>query len=161
MPLPTSRNNREYDKFVDVAGETAVRVSVVGGGGGGGDVNLIQIAGNAVDAGTGNAGTGTQRVVLADDQPVINVNEGGNTTVLSGSVTLTAGPDPLVGVATAARGVVVQNDPTNSNTMQVGSASSQDVILFPGDSVALDIDDLNKVYVLGTATEVANFIGSV
>lgn len=41
-----------------------------GGGGGGGDVNLTGLNGIAPAVGTGNSSTGTQRVVLATDQPV-------------------------------------------------------------------------------------------
>jgi hypothetical protein len=44
MALPAALNDREQQKFIDVApGETAVRVAVISGGGGGsgGDVNII------------------------------------------------------------------------------------------------------------------------
>jgi hypothetical protein len=43
MALPAAINDREQQKFIDVApGETAVRVAVISGGGGGsGDVNII------------------------------------------------------------------------------------------------------------------------
>jgi hypothetical protein len=39
--------------------------------------NLAQVAGTATDVNTGNAGNGTQRVVLASDQPAIAVTVGG------------------------------------------------------------------------------------
>lgn len=38
------------------------------------DVNVKSMNGNTTDVGTGNAGTGTQRVVLATDQPTIPVS---------------------------------------------------------------------------------------
>lgn len=163
MPIPNSRNGREFDKFVDDgAGNPAVRVALTGGAGTT-DTNLTQIAGNAVDVGQGAAGTGTQRVTIATDD-VINVNEGGNTTILSGSQTVaTAGtPVQLIVASTAARGVVVQADPTNTGNILVGNVTSQDVVLFPGDSVSLDIDDLNKVYIDSTVNgEGASYLGSV
>ena len=45
-----------------------------GGGGGGGDVNLTGINGTAPATNTGNATSGTQRVVLASNQPAVPVS---------------------------------------------------------------------------------------
>lgn len=47
-----------------------------GGGGGGGNVNLTQVGGTNVTTGTGNATAGTQRVVLASDQPPLSNTDG-------------------------------------------------------------------------------------
>lgn len=53
----------------------AIKVTVVGSGGGtGADVNLIQVNGNNVAAGAGLVTAGTQRVVLASNQPTIPVD---------------------------------------------------------------------------------------
>jgi hypothetical protein len=53
----------------------AVKVTIVSGGTGvGADVNLTDIKGVDVDVNTGNATAGTQRVVLASDQPAIPVD---------------------------------------------------------------------------------------
>jgi hypothetical protein len=53
----------------------AVKVTIVSGGTGvGADVNLTDIKGVDVDVNTGNATAGTQRVVLASDQPTIPVD---------------------------------------------------------------------------------------
>lgn len=53
----------------------ALNVNIVGGGGGGGDVNLTEIDGNPISVDTGNSDIGTQRVVIADDQPPIQTLE--------------------------------------------------------------------------------------
>lgn len=53
----------------------AIKVTVVGSGGGTGtDVNLIQVNGTTVSTGAGLVTTGTQRVVLASNQPTIPVD---------------------------------------------------------------------------------------
>lgn len=55
----------------------AIKVTVVsggGGGGGGGDVNVAEINGTTVSTGAGVITTGTQRVVLASNQPTIPVD---------------------------------------------------------------------------------------
>jgi hypothetical protein len=53
----------------------SIKVSVVagGGGGGGGDVNLTAIEGVNVSVNTGNADAGTQRVVIATNQPSVAI----------------------------------------------------------------------------------------
>ena len=53
----------------------AIKVTVVGSGGGTGtDINLIEVNGTTVTTGTGLATAGTQRVVLASNQPTIPVD---------------------------------------------------------------------------------------
>lgn len=56
-----------------------LKVNVVGGGGGGGDVNLIEIGGTNTAVSSGNTNLGTQRVIIATDDPNlsnINTNSG-------------------------------------------------------------------------------------
>lgn len=57
---------------VNVSGDI---VNPGGGGGVGSDVNLNQIGGVSPSVGTGNANTGTLRVAVASDQPVIPTSE--------------------------------------------------------------------------------------
>jgi hypothetical protein len=56
------------------SGYTHLPASGGGGGGGGGDVNLTGINGTAPATNTGNATAGTQRVVLASNQPAVPVS---------------------------------------------------------------------------------------
>lgn len=51
--------------------------------------NLKRINGTTVDTNTGNASAGTQRVVLASNQPVIPVSDNGGSLTVDGSVTVT------------------------------------------------------------------------
>ena len=55
------------------------------------DVGVNSIGGTAVTTNTGNAGNGTQRVVLADDQPAVTVDGSGVTQPVSGTVTANLG----------------------------------------------------------------------
>jgi hypothetical protein len=84
------------------------------------------------------------------------------TTVLNGQVTLTGTParDPLVAVATVIKSVTVENPNTNA-VVYVGNATvivANGHRLQPAASVSMDIDDLNKVYVTGTAGQVVSWI---
>jgi len=126
------------------------------------NVNVNQWGGTGTTLGTKVAASSVP-VTLASDQPVINVNDGGNTTVLSGSKSVaTAGVAEALAASTAARAVIVQADTTNTGNVLVGNAGSQDVLLFPGDSISIDIDDLNKIYVDVTVNgESVNYFATV
>lgn len=60
--------------------------------------NLTQLAGNAINLGSGNAGTGTQRVIIATDQPALTTpmpvvsktSTTGGTSMVRGSIGATA-----------------------------------------------------------------------
>lgn len=52
-------------------------------------VNVSQVGGNAVTTGSGAAGTGTQRVILATDQPVIPISDNGGSITVDGTVAAT------------------------------------------------------------------------
>lgn len=49
-------------------------------------VNVSQVGGNAVNVGSGAAGTGTQRVILATDQSVVPINDNGGSLTVDGTV---------------------------------------------------------------------------
>ena len=84
------------------------------------------------------------------------------TAVLNGQVTLTGTParDPLAAVATPIKSVTIENPITNA-VVYVGNNAvvvTNGYRLQPGATVSLDIDDLNKVYVTGTAGNVVSYI---
>jgi len=83
-------------------------------------------------------------------------------TILNGQVTLTGTPtrDALVAVATPIKSVTVTN--LNSNAIAyIGNATvtiANGDFIAPGASKSLDIDDLNKVNVIGTAGNVLSYL---
>jgi hypothetical protein len=82
------------------------------------------------------------------------------TTVLSGQFTLVGAASPLVAVATPVKSVTIENVSTNA-VVWVGSAGVTPLTgygLRPGATVSMDIDDLNKVYVIGTVGQVVSYI---
>lgn len=68
---PTFTEGETAPLSIDLNG--GLRISGGGGGGGGGDTNVTEIGGTAVDTNTGAASGGTQRVVLATNQPAVPV----------------------------------------------------------------------------------------
>ena len=82
------------------------------------------------------------------------------TTVLSGQFTLVLAASPLVAVATPIKSVTIENVSTNA-VVWVGPAGVTALTgygLRPGATVSMDIDDLNKVYVIGTVGNVVSYI---
>lgn len=82
------------------------------------------------------------------------------TTVLSGQFTLVAAASPLIAVATPIKSVTIENLSTNA-VVWVGPAGVTALTgygLRPGAIVSIAIDDLNKVYVAGTAGNVVSYI---
>lgn len=80
--------------------------------------------------------------------------------VLSGQFTLVAAASPLVAVATPIKSVTIENVSTNA-VVWVGPAGVTALTgygLRPGATVSMDIDDLNKVYVVGTVGNVISYI---
>lgn len=72
-------------------------------------VNVAQVAGTTTDTNTGNASAGTQRVVLASNQPAVPASQSGtwNITNISGTISLptgaaTAAKQPALGTAGSA-----------------------------------------------------------
>ena len=79
------------------------------------------------------------------------------TTVLEGNVTLAVAAAPLIVANTPCKSVTIENVSTNA-VAYVGNAATQRYALRPGATVSLDIDDLNKVYVRGTAGNIVTYI---
>lgn len=62
--------------------------------------------------------------------------------------------------APAMREVLVQSDPANTTNMKVGSATRQDVILTPGQSINLPVFSPSLIYVkMVSSTGTVNWIG--
>lgn len=79
----------------------------------------------------------------------LQVENNAPVTLQAGSIdTSSASAVPLVGSATALkRGVLLQAKYTNTDYVLVGNATNQDVRLYAGDTLFIDINDLNKVYI--------------
>ena len=77
--------------------------------------------------------------------------------VLEGTVTLAVLAAPLIAANTPCKSVTIESVSTNA-VVNVGNAANQRYQLRPGATVSLDIDDLNKVYVRGTAGNVVTYI---
>jgi hypothetical protein len=79
------------------------------------DTNIKQVGGVDVTTGSGASSTGTQRVILATDQPTIPV-----TATVSGTPTVNQGTSPWV-----ISGTVMANAGTNLNTSALALAATQ------------------------------------
>ena len=82
------------------------------------------------------------------------------TAVLSGQVTIAAPSVPLAAVATQIKSVTIENISTN-DVVYVGNVTvvaGDGYRLQPGATVSMDIDDLNKVNVTGTAGNVVSYL---
>ena len=79
------------------------------------------------------------------------------TAVLEGTVTLAVAAAPLIAVATPCKSVTIENVSTN-DVVNVGNATTQRYQLRAGATISLDIDNLNKVYVYGTAGNIITYI---
>jgi len=82
------------------------------------------------------------------------------TAVLNGQVVVAVAAAPLAGAATPVKSVTIENLSTNAvvfvgdNAVTIATGYG----LRPGATVSMDIDDLNKVYVIGTAGNVVTYI---
>jgi len=79
------------------------------------------------------------------------------TAVLEGTVTLAVAAAPLIVANTLCKSVTIENVSTNA-VVNVGNATTQRYQLRPGASVSLDIDNLNKIYVSGTAGNIVTYV---
>ena len=90
----------------------------------------------------------------------IETNAATPTTVLSGQFILVLAASPLVAVATPIKSVTIENLSTNA-VVWVGPAGITALTgygLRPGATVSMDIDDLNKVYVIGTVGNTVTYL---
>lgn len=122
----------------------SIKVSVVaggGGGGGGGDVNLTAIEGNNVSVNTGNADIGTQRVVIASNQPTLSI---------SGTVTANTGlSQPLTNTQLRATDVSVTGPLTDTQLRASAVPVSATSLPLPtGAATEASVQRLNSVSLL-------------
>ena len=134
---------------------------ITGAGGPASDVNVTQFGGSNVTLGQTTM-LGSMPVTIASDQSSVPVTTGANTVMLDGTDTIAATgvAQQIIVASTPCLTAIVQNL-SNTETLTVGNATSQSFVLFPYDSRAIPIDDLNKVYVVGTAGESFAFGGTV
>ena len=94
----------------------------------------------------------------------LNVNPKAPTSFVADTKALSGSAEKLVASSTPVkRGVILRNDKNNSNDMWIGPDSGVAVDngypIHPGESHAIDIDDLEKVWVIGTGTEKLHYQG--
>lgn len=139
----------------------AIKVSIVGSdepGGVGVDINLFQIAGTTTTTNIGNAGNGTQRVVLASDQPTIPVDIQDTSIAVSlnkdeDSVTIYAPNNNTTAIP-----VSVTNTPSALAVVGAGAAASALRVQLSDESL-LALENIN-VTVMNTALEITNDAGN-
>lgn len=127
-----------------------------------GNVNLVGVNGVAPAVGNGITNTGTLRVTLSSDSTgTVALNAGANTigkvdinpyaTMGSGQTTVvTAGTQIQLAANTPIKSVTVKANFNNTGYIFVGAAtvdSSTGFILSKNDSVSLDVDNLNDVWI--------------
>ena len=120
----------------------SIKVSVVSGGGGGAsDINIASIEGNNVSLNTGVADAGTQRVVLASDQPTVSVslqtlnsnNLLRNSYAIT-SVTTSAYTQLIASVTSTVKEIEIFDSSGESLVLALGAAGSEvnKIYVFPG-----------------------------
>lgn len=118
--------------------------------------NVAQINGVTPLMGNGVTGTGSLRVTIASDNTAFAVTANhANTTMGHGVTTVTtAGTDVALAGSTAAKYVTIQAQTDNTSWIAVGAtgvdatiATGNGVLLAPGDSVTLRVDNLADVFI--------------
>lgn len=125
-------------------------------------VDARELGGVAVDLNAGNAGGGTQRVVVATDQAVISVNDNGGSLTVDGTVTADAGTNLNTSalalesggnLATVAAGIAAEGAALASGVLLQGDDGTDrknvNVDATTGD---VQVDVTNTVTVSGTVT---------
>lgn len=69
----------------------------------------------------------------------------GSDTLYAGNLSAITTAQPL-GASQAISEVLIQNSPTSGENVFVGSATNQPIVLVPGASISIQVDDLAKVY---------------
>lgn len=83
-----------------------------------------------------------------------------SSTLLSGTKTTTAGNAVAIASSTSCKSVLVQAKSANTGTVKLGNSSLQYIEMTAGDSISIDIDNLNKVYIDVTVdNEGINYVG--
>ncbi len=114
-------------------------------------VSLAQIGSTTVATGNGVVGAGVQRVVIASDQTAFAVTTSPTspTTIYTGKTsTVTAGTRVVLAASQTVKSVTVKALITNQGIIYVGDstvASTNGMQLSAGESVSLDISNLNTV----------------
>lgn len=110
---------------------------------------------------TNVSGQGAADINITQSIPISTIAAVPPTTVLAGDKTVAiAGTAEALAVSTTSVSVTVQAKVANTNDVFVGNATTQDATLTPGDSVVIDIDDLDKVFIdVTTNGEGVNFVG--
>lgn len=112
----------------------------------------MNIAGTDVPAGNGTAAT-SQRVTIASDSTGV---VGHNITGIGHGVKVvtTAGTDVALAASTACKRITIQSQTDNTSLIAVGAtgvdatiATGTGVVLYPGDSYEMDIDNLADVFI--------------
>jgi hypothetical protein len=81
----------------------------------------------------------------------------GSAALYTSQATATTSPAALA--SQVCNEVLVQNDPTSSNTLYVGNASSQPAALVPGASITIPVSNTNQVYIkTSTGTAAVNIL---
>ncbi len=114
--------------------------------------NLSQVGGSSATTNAGNASAGTQRVILATDQPNVAVTlqnapniglqvlTGARAGIATGQVTMSNVATQIVGARATRRSVTIRNhDTTNSGFIGAAAvATSNGILLLPYDSISVD-----------------------
>jgi hypothetical protein len=99
----------------------------------------------------------------------LNANSDVAVRVASSSGTLNAGTKATasgsavaLATSTTSSRVTVQADPANTVGMYVGNASSQPILLYAGDSIVLDVNNVSIIYIkrTGSTNVTANWVAT-
>lgn len=117
-------------------------------------VNVAQINGVTVLMGNGTTGTGSQRVTIASDNTPFKVDHSATGIAHGVTTVTTAGTDVALAGSTAAKWVIIQSQTDNTSLIAVGAtgvdatiATGNGIILYPGDSITLPVDNLADVFI--------------
>lgn len=116
-----------FRKLLELNGDDEFALRVTGiSGGGGGDVNLTEIGGVAISAGTGVVGSGTLRVTLATNVP------------LPAAAVTSVTPTPSLFTAGVASGTVLASNASRKTIIITNTHSTNRVTLNFGSTAVLD-----------------------
>ena len=145
-----------YDVVFYVITDRIIQTNSTGGelvltvGGGGGIVGATAIYDSSFTTAAGVTAKG------------LAVNPQLPATLLDGTKSVTSGTaSALASTTTLYKGVLVMSPITNTDTLIVGNATSQNTTLYAGDSIFIEVDDIAKVFVKKNVTNVtANYLAS-